>query len=352
MSALRPLLPPHRPLLVLAPMQDVTDLPFWRVMHRYGGPDLYFTEYFRVHGDSKPERWILKAIDENPTGRPVVAQIIGQEIPALVRTAKALQRHPVAAIDLNLGCPAPIVCRKNAGGGLLRHLGQIEEILKALRQAVTIPFTVKTRIGFDSPAEFDALLDLFARHPLDAVSVHGRTVREMYRTEVHYDRIAEAVRRLPCPVFANGNVLSTRIAEEVARQTGAAGLMIGRGAIRNPWLFEQIRARGEGREAFVPLRRDLREYIDVLYREVASPDFREKDHVSKMKKYLNFVGQGLDADDAFLKEIRCAATASDFFSVCDRHLAGTRASDPVPDEPPRRSLLDARSEQMAGAMSG
>lgn len=97
-------------------MQDVTDLPFMRLMARYGGPDLYVTEYFRVTTDSKLDATILKSITEHDTGRPVIAQMIGQEIPALVRTAQMLEKHPVAGIDLNLGCPAPIVCRKDAGG--------------------------------------------------------------------------------------------------------------------------------------------------------------------------------------------------------------------------------------------
>src|SRR5579872_3672686 len=87
------------PLLALAPMQDVTTLEFMRVVSRYGGPEVYWTEYFRVHGDSRPEKWILDSITKNPTGRPVVAQMIGNDIPALVRTAKLLQQYPIAAID-------------------------------------------------------------------------------------------------------------------------------------------------------------------------------------------------------------------------------------------------------------
>src|SRR5580700_938644 len=169
------------PFLALAPMQDVTDLAFWRVIAPYGGADVYWTEYFRVHGDSRLERWILDSILRNPTGRPVVAQLIGNDVPALVRTARELQCHPIAAIDLNLGCPAPVVYRKCAGGGLLRELNRIDAILGALREAVTVPFTVKTRLGFASPAEFDALLALFARHPIDLLTVHGRTVAQMYR---------------------------------------------------------------------------------------------------------------------------------------------------------------------------
>src|SRR6266516_3222054 len=140
------------PILALAPMQDVTDLPFWRLMTAYGGAEVYFTEYFRVHATTNLEKYILKSVTENPKGRPVVAQMIGNDIPALVRTARELQEYPIAAVDLNLGCPAPVVYRKCAGGGLLREPERIDAILGALREAVTIPFTVKTRLGFESPA--------------------------------------------------------------------------------------------------------------------------------------------------------------------------------------------------------
>ena len=212
------------PVLALAPMQDVTTLDFMRVIARYGGPDAYWTEYFRVHGDSHPDKWILQSITENPTGRPVVAQMIGNDIPALVRTAKELQKYPVAAIELNLGCPAPVVYRKCAGGGLLREPQRIDAILGALRDAVTIPFTVKTRIGFESPAEFDALLPLFAKHPIDLLTVHARTVKQMYRPGVRYDLIARAARELKCPVLANGNVHGAAQAKAAARRNRRARL--------------------------------------------------------------------------------------------------------------------------------
>src|SRR5215218_136162 len=206
---------PAQPVLALAPMQDVTDLPFWKLMTRYGGADVYYTEYFRVHPTSNLEKWILESIVTNPTGKPVIAQMIGNDIPSLVRTVKQLQQYPIAAIDLNLGCPAPVVYRKCAGGGLLREPDRIDSILGALREAVKIPFTVKTRIGFDDPAVFDELLPIFAKHSLDLLTVHGRTVKELYRSAVHYDFIARAVEAMPCPVVANGNVYSAEKAQEV-----------------------------------------------------------------------------------------------------------------------------------------
>ena len=303
-----------------------------RVIARYGGPDVYWTEYFRVHGDSRPEKWILQSITENPTGRPVVAQLIGNDIPALVRTAKELQKYPVAAIDLNLGCPAPIVYRKCAGGGLLREPQKIDAILGALRDAVTVPFTVKTRIGFESPAEFDALLPMFAKHPIDLLTVHARTVKQMYRPGVRYDLIARAARELQCPVLANGNVHSAAQAKQLLAETGARGLMIGRGAIRNPWLFDQIRAGLRGEKIKLPTGRDVLAYIRELWENEITPDVTESAQVQRMKKFMNFIGEGVG--EKFLLEIRRVTTTADFFRVCDIFLDHDR---PLTLEPPAAS---------------
>ena len=306
-------------------MQDITDLPFWRLMSKYGGADLYFTEFFRVTPHYVPEKNILRSIIENPTGRPAVAQIIGNDLDAMARTAKALEKHAVAAIDLNLGCPAPVVYRKCAGGGLLRDLARVDALLAALRDAVDGAFTVKTRIGFESPGEFDALLEVFAKHRLDLLTVHGRTVAEKYGPHVHLDRIAQAVRFLPFPVQANGNVISAASAVETLAQTGAAGLMIGRGAIRNPWIFSQIRDRLAGLEVSLPTGRQALDYISDLYEAVCSPGVPEKAQVQKMKKYMNFLGEGLDDSAAFLHDIRRCSTRDEFFSICSRHLDHGRA---------------------------
>ena len=305
-----------QPLLALAPMQDVTDLAFWRVMARHGGADLYWTEYFRVHADSKPEKYILDSITQNPTGRPVVAQMIGNDIPALVRNARALQQFPVAAIDLNLGCPAPVVYRKCAGGGLLREPAKIDAILGALRQAVAIPFTVKTRIGFESADGFDELLGLFAKHGIDLLTVHGRTVKQMYRPDVRYDLIARAAGQLACPVLANGNVHGPEQALAVLAETGARGLMIGRGVIRNPWLFRQIRQRQRGETPTLPTGREVLAYVAELWEAQTSPDAPESSQVQRLKKFMNFIGEGMEPPQPFLHDIRRVTTQADFFRVC------------------------------------
>jgi nifR3 family TIM-barrel protein len=329
-SSLSALLRSGEPILALAPMQDVTDWAFWNLMTRYGGADLYWTEYFRVHPDSRLDGHILSSITENPTGRPVVAQLMGNDIPALVRAARELQQHSVAAVDLNLGCPVPVVYKKCAGGGLLRDPARVDSILGALRDAVTIPFTVKTRLGFDDSAVFEELLPIFAKHSLDLLTVHGRTVKELYRSEVHYDMIAHAVEVMPCPVMANGNVSSATRAEDVLHRTGAVGLMIGRGAIRNPWIFEQIRQQRRGEAIMRPTGRDLLGYIRALYEAVCPPESRELSQVNQMKKYLNFIGQGVGPGEEFLHAIRRATTREEFFRICE---AWFDHSEPFPSEP-------------------
>lgn len=318
------------PLLALAPMQDVTDLPFWKLMTRYGGADVYYTEYFRVHATSNLEGWIVKSITQNPTGRPVIAQMIGNDIDALIRNAKKLEQLPVAAIDLNLGCPAPVVYRKCAGGGLLREPQRVDSILGALRDAISTKFTVKTRIGFESSDVFDELLPIFAKHKIDLLTVHGRTVKEMYRSEVHYDFIARAVAAVPYPVLANGNVYSAEKAAEVLRATGAKGLMIGRGAIRNPWLFTQIRQHQRGEPIFVPSGRDVLNYIRDLFETVRPNGIRESAHVQKMKKYMNYIGVGIEPTGEFLHQVRRVTTERDFFALCERFLDH---DEPMPLEP-------------------
>ena len=301
-------------------MQDVTDLPFWRLMARYGGPDIYFTEYFRVYPNSHLEKYILQSITENPGGKPVIAQMIGNDIPALVRTARELQNYPIAGVDLNLGCPAPVVYRKCAGGGLLRDLEKVDAILGALRDAISVKFTVKTRIGFDDPGIFERLLGIFARHSPDLVTVHGRTVQEMYRPVVHYDFIRTAVERLDCPVLANGNVDCVQTARWTIDETGAKGLMIGRGAIRNPWIFDQIRQSYNGEPIFIPKGRDVLAYVRELYETVKPPELREVALVQKMKKYMNYLAVGVDPEGQFLHQIRRVERESEFFAVCERFL--------------------------------
>ena len=333
---MRDFLPHDRPALVLAPMQSVTDLPFMRVCARRGGPDWFVTEFFRVHHAFRPDRYILRSIDENSTGRPVFAQIIGSEPAHMVDAVRQLQHHPIAGIDLNLGCPSPTVCGKSAGGGLLRQPQEVDRMIGALRDGIPGRFTVKTRVGYHHEDEFSALLEIFRKHAIDGLTIHGRTVADRYQTPVRPHCVRRAVNILPCPVVANGNVVNAQSGNNYQTMTNAHGLMIGRGAIRNPWIFDQLRALYAGTAPTQPTARDLLEYIEDLYHELAreSKTYDEKNHIQRMKKTMLYIVQGMG--DVFEEAIRRMQREEEFFAICRAELDHDGL---VPDLPPEKSKL-------------
>ncbi len=301
-------------------MQDVTGLPFMKIIARRGAPDLFFTEFFRVHANSRLDDAILSSITENPSGKPVFAQMIGENLDDLVRTAKDLQKYSIAGVDLNLGCPAPRVYRKNVGGGLLREPLRVDEILKALRESVEGPLTVKMRFGFEDDRHFRTLLEILDKRKVDLVSVHARTVLGGYRSSPDYEYVRQAANYLRCPVFLNGDVQTYADAKRLRERTEASGVMIGRAAIRNPWIFRQIRDHSENREVFFPQLNDVFEYIMELFEALASPISDDRKTVGRMKKFLNFIGLSVDPQGGFLHAMRRTRTSSELFAVMERFL--------------------------------
>jgi tRNA-dihydrouridine synthase B len=327
---------PGLALTALAPMQDVTDVQFMDTIASYGSPDYFFTEYFRVHASSRLDKNILDSITKNSTGRPIFAQLIGESIPDLVRTAKELSHYPIAGIDLNMGCPVPRIYRKNVGGGLLRDPEKIAAILGELRLAVNGLLTVN----------FDRILGLLNQYNIDLLSLHGRTVKELYHSSVHYDLIASAVEQVNCPVLANGNVVSATTAAFVLNTTKAAGVMIGRAAIRNPWIFKQIRQHLCGQTVSIVTLAEVRDYIERLRRIATAPTIPERARVNQMKRYLNFIALGVDSAGAFLNDMRHAQTETELFGTCDRYLLSKPdqefALEPYPKIVARPSYESAR----------
>jgi tRNA-dihydrouridine synthase len=329
-------IPSIGPALVLAPMQNVTDLPFMRVIAKRGGPDWFVTEFFRIHSSGHLNAYVLRSIEENTTGKPIFAQLIGSDVDALVKAAITIQRYPIAGIDLNLGCPSPTVCGKNAGGGLLRSTSDIDHMIGKMREVITTRFTVKTRVGYHDEGEFYNLLSVFSKHQLDGLTIHGRTVMDRYATPVRPHCVKQAVDLLSYPVIANGNVINVSSGKRYLSLTGAAGLMIGRGAIRNPWIFDQIRSLYQGVEIFKPRASDLLTYISDLYHELAaeSRDYKEFHHVQRMKKTMLYIVQGLGID--FEASIRRVVTENEFFQLCEHHL---NHENLLLDVPPEKSKL-------------
>lgn len=276
--------------LALAPMQDVTDLAFMRTLQRIGSlPDIFITAYFRSTATTCAlAEHNLRCIDENETGVPILAQLAGSDAPALLRDAAMLQNRPgVAGINLNAGCPSPLVNRHGAGAGLLRDIPRFSHILQALRQAVPAgQFSVKCRLGWENAAaEFPGILECLQSAAPDEVGIHARTRRQLYGGVPDFSYVQQAAAVLPCPVLANGDIQTTEDAKQCLQATGAAGLMLGRGAVRNPYLFRQLRGGP------APTAEEMAHYYSILIEEtgrVLLHKRTEKGHCNRMKKYLAF----------------------------------------------------------------
>ena len=275
---------------MLAPMQDVTDLAFMRTLQRIGSlPDTFITAYFRSTSTTCAlAEANLRCIDENETGIPILAQLAGSEAEPLLRDAHMLLERPgVAGINLNAGCPSPLVNRHGAGAGLLRYLPRFNDILQQLRAGLPAgKFSVKCRLGWDDAAtEFPRILELLAAATPDEVGIHARTRRQLYGGTPDFSYIQQAVSTLPCPVLANGDINSAEQASSCLHETSAAGLMLGRGAVRNPYLFRQLRG------GLPPTAAEMKEYYSILIEETGKVFLHkrtEKGHCNRMKKYLAF----------------------------------------------------------------
>ncbi|MBO7521001.1 MAG: tRNA-dihydrouridine synthase family protein, partial [Opitutales bacterium] len=309
------------PVCALAPMQDITDSGFMSVVAECGAPDFFVAEYFRVHEFSTLEKSVLEAVLSSPASKPVSAQIIGEDEFHIVRTISLLKKYPqIKYLDLNIGCPAPKVYRKNVGGGLLKEPKKIRSILKAMRENWGGFLSAKTRLGFGSADALEEIVGIINESGADFFTLHGRTVKQLYRGEADYEAIRKAAKLSKIPLIANGDLTSAKKALQVAEFTGAKGVMIGRHAVRNPWIFRQIKELQEGREMFLPTLADAYQYAEKIHEHIikSNPQIRYAD--GRMKKFLNFIGLGVDGDGAFLNEMRRAKGIAGLFEVCKKHM--------------------------------
>jgi tRNA-dihydrouridine synthase B len=241
-------------------------------------PDVVCTEFMRVNPVAAKKRLApgdLREISPSEGGVPLVVQLIGHGREALVSAAQAAQDAGAAHINLNMGCPYGRMTSGLTGGGMLKRPELLEEIIPALRAAIDGTFSIKLRAGYDDPRQVFSLLPLFEASGVDFLVLHPRTVRQAYNGLADHGITEEVVKRTGLPVIANGDIRSAAGGLRVLEQTGAAGLMLGRGGIGEPMLFERLRGRAatepECQERRVMLRRYLVDLLP-LYRELFCGD--------------------------------------------------------------------------------
>jgi len=303
--------------LMLAPMQGLTNRALRSLFIEWVRPDLVFTEFMRVKGVGK-KRLVssdLRDVRGDEEGVPLVVQLIGHGRDNLVDAARAAEDAGALHLNLNMGCPFGRMTTGITWGAMLRHPEELREILPALRRAISGTFSVKLRAGYDEPGLVLDLLPLFEGAGVDFIVLHPRTVVQKYGGKADHAVTAEVVRLTRLPVIANGDIRTAADGWRVLEETGAAGLMLGRGAIADPWLFERLRRRAPAEPKEEERRLFLQRYLRESLRRYRGLFCGEAQVLAKLKEVLSLVDEP-DLARLF-KELRKAKSLDSFDSLLD-----------------------------------
>lgn len=256
--------------LLLAPMEDVSDPPF-RAVCKENGADLMFTEFISADGLIRDAEKSVEKLDIYDYERPIGIQIFGDKIDAMIEAAAIAEAAQPEMVDINYGCPVKKVACKGAGAGILLDLPKMQSMTAEIVKRVALPVTVKTRLGWDdNTIKIVEVAKRLQDVGIQALSIHGRTRKQMYKGEANWDYIAEVKNHpdIHIPIFGNGDIDSPEKALEYKNKYGVDGIMIGRAAIGYPWIFNEIK-----------------HYI-ATGQKLAQPDLAER--VRVVKKHLGF----------------------------------------------------------------
>jgi nifR3 family TIM-barrel protein len=279
----------------LAPLEDITDLPFRRICKRYGA-DMMYTEFISSEGLIRDAKKSLLKLDFHDEERPIGIQVFGHDINSMVRAAEIAEQADPDLIDINWGCPVRKVTNKGGGAGMLRDVDKMVDITRAVVNATRLPVTVKTRLGWDEQNK--NIVDIAERLQdtgIRAITIHGRTRAQLYRGQADWTLIGEVKHnpRMNIPVIGNGDVDSAVKAKEMVDRYGVDGLMIGRAAIGNPWIFREVKHYlGRGELLQPP---DIAERVQTAREHlIASIDYKgERRGIFEMRKFMSNYFRGL-----------------------------------------------------------
>lgn len=252
----------------LAPMEDVTD-PAFRLMCKRFGADMVYTEFVSSDALVRSVNSTMRKLNISDEERPVAIQIYGKNTDAMVEAARMVEEAHPDVIDLNFGCPVKKVAGKGAGAGLLRDIPKMLEITRSVVDAVKLPVTVKTRLGWDDNSKI--IVDLAEQLQdcgIAALTIHGRTRAQMYTGDADWTLIGKVKEnsRMHIPIIGNGDITTPERAKECFEKYGVDAVMIGRASFGRPWIFKEVKHYLQTGELLPPLSAEWR--LDVLKQEV------------------------------------------------------------------------------------
>jgi tRNA-dihydrouridine synthase B len=306
--------------LIMAPMAGITNLPF-RLMVKRMGAALVSTELISAVGLSLNNKGSLIYLRSLPEEKPLAVQIFGAEPQTMAMAARIVIESGADLVDINVGCPVKKVTKSGAGAGLLRDLKNLEKVLSAVRQVCHVPLTVKTRIGWspDEPVACE-VARIVEDCGVDAITLHARFVTQKYSGRADWDMIGRVKSRSKIPVIGNGDVHKPLHAIEMKAQTGCDGVMVGRAAVRNPWIFKQILQLEKGLPVERPNLTERRALI-MDHFSLLSDFIGEHKAAYHMRGILLRYTKGLPHSSRFREKLTKIKDSASLISVLDEYFA-------------------------------
>ncbi len=312
---------PINPPLWLAPMAGVTDRDFRTIVRRIGGVGVVSMEFVPAKGLVRGERRAHRLLPFSQEERPLAIQIYGSDPQTMAAAAQTVEALGADICDINMGCPANHVLKGCAGAALMGDLRIAENIIRTVRQAVRLPLTVKFRLGLDEKRHnYLELGRICAAHGVAAVSLHARTARQMFRGTASWPEIARLKAELDIPVIGNGDITTPDDALRMLHETGCDGLMIGRGALLNPWLFRQIAARLAESEVQAPTLADRRDLILAHFRTVLARE-EPGPALHKLRTFTAWYSRGLPQGVRLRQQLEQLRQPNDVLTAVEQFFA-------------------------------
>jgi len=303
---------PIDPPLILAPMAGITDQYFRRILKRIGGVGLVSMEFISSEALTRGSERTRSMMQYHPEERPLAIQIYGSDAARMSEAAAFVETLGADIVDINMGCPANKILKGCAGAALMRDLGIAERIIRACRDRVKIPLTVKFRLGLDDrQCNYLELGRVCEASGVDAVALHARTARQMFGGRADWLRIRELKEALSIPVSGNGDVLTPQDACDMWSETGCDGVMVGRGAMQNPWIFRQTAARLLGKETPTVTLEERREMILGHFRILRERE-EERFALHKIRTFTGWYTHGLPNGKHLRQKISTLTTVDSF----------------------------------------
>ncbi|HVG39801.1 MAG TPA: tRNA dihydrouridine synthase DusB, partial [Pyrinomonadaceae bacterium] len=287
------------PPLILSPMAGVTDYSFRRMAKRRGGIGLTVSEFISVEGLTRNNPKSKRQMRFFDYERPFAVQIFGAQPERMRMAAEMAQEVGADILDINCGCPAPKVVKNGGGSGLLRDHTLLEKILREVRRAITIPLTIKIRAGYyDHTINAIDTARLAEDCGVEHIALHGRTREQGYKGLANWDLVRQIKQAVSVPVSGSGDVTTIEDAFARWRETNCDGILIGRGAMANPWIFRQIEDTLAGREPFQPTLEDKRQLL-LEYFDLLRADMPELPAIGRMKQLAGQFTRGMTGGSRF-----------------------------------------------------